>query len=135
MVKDLVLIPRLLYSVLFVGFAISATRMISMTPWVIVLALIFTLSFMWQYLVLHYALKQMTVRRWRLVTLLAWMIVATLIGGWSLGELANFDYGQSDDVEVVVRSFALQVTIYSVACEMFIAGACARRAFQKYDGL
>jgi len=135
MVKDLVLIPRLLYSVLFVGFAISATRMTSVTPWVIVLVLIFTLSFMWQYFVLHFALKQMTIRRWRLVTLLVWMIVATLVGGWSLGELANFDYWQSDDVEVVVRSFALQVTIYSGACEMFIAGACARRAFQKYDGL
>jgi len=135
MVKDLVLIPRLLYTILFVGLAISATGLTSPMPWVIECVFIFVFSFMWQYVVLHFALKQMETPRWRLITLVVWMVVATLVGGWSLGELANFDYGQSNDTEVVLRSFVKQLTIYGVACEMFIAGACARRAFQKYNAL
>lgn len=133
--KDLFLVPRLLYNIIFIGFAISATGFTSPMPWVVQFALVFVFSFVWQYFVLHFALKQIATSQRRLLMIIVWMVVATLIGGWSLGELATFDYGQSDDANVVLRSFVQQVTIYGVGCEMFIAGACARRAFQKYGAL
>jgi len=134
MIKELVLIPRLLYSILFVGFAVSATGLTSPILGAVMLINIFIFSFLWQYLILHFTLKQVVIRKWRPVTLIVWMVVATLVGGWSLSELKNFDYLQSDDIDVA-RSFARQSVVYIIACEMFIAGACARRAFKNYNEL
>jgi hypothetical protein len=133
--KDLFLVPRLLYSIIFVGLAMSATGLTDLVPGVLFFTLVFVLSFMWQYFVLHFVLKRIATPQRRIVILLVWMIAAILVGGWSLIELATFDYVQSDDADVVLRSFVQQLTIYRVACEMFIAGACARRAFQKYGAL
>jgi hypothetical protein len=135
MVKELVLIPRLLYSILFVGFVVLVTGFKALVPLVEMLVLIFVWSFAWQYVVLHFTLKRMMTSRSRVITLIVWMIVATLFGVWSLNELANFNVLQSSDIDVAVESFVRQLTLYGIACEMFIAGVCTRRAFQKYNAL
>ena len=134
MIKELFLIPRLLYTVLFIGFAISATGITSPMPWMVKFAMVFILSFVFQYFVLHYVLKRLGTSQSRIIMFVVWMVLATLVGAWGLGELASFDYLQSNDTKIVARNFAWKLVIYSTACEMFIAGACARRAFQKHGG-
>ncbi len=135
MIKELDLIPRLLYSILFVGLGFWATGLKSPAIWATVFINILLFSFIWQYGVLHFALKKIEASLWRLGALFVWIALSALVGFWSLTELADFDYLQSDDIDTVVHSFAQTLAIYCVANEMFIAGACARRAFQKYNAL
>lgn len=135
MLKDFILAPRLLYSIFFVGLAISVTGFINPSLWVTLFVLIFVFSFVVQYFVLHIVLKRVVTPQWRVSVLLVWMSLATLLGVWGLNELSTFDPMQSNDVNEMLTALAEKLGIYSTACQMFIAGACALRAFQMHSAL
>jgi len=134
MIKELVLVPRLLYSCLFVLLGMFTAFSSPSDPKAFIgsFIFVFVLSFVWQYFVLHFALRPMTVKA-RIHTITGWMILASVIAAWSLNELATFDWAQ--DKSTLLESFARKMGVYLVAIGMFIGGLCTRRAFQKYNAL
>lgn len=135
LLKELVLVPRVMLGVLYVAigvFAVSDGHFYG----VLFLALVFlcfVLSFLWQYLILHPMLWSSGEKGWRWPVIKAWMFLAFVFGVWSLFRLANFDWLQ--DESEVVPNFVREMIMYVIEVSLFVAGACARRAFQMHGAL
>ena len=134
MVKDFVLIPRVLYSGCFVLIGMFAAFTSPSDPkaffWSFVL--VFVLSFVWQYFVLHFGLKPMAVKS-RRVTIALVMAFASVVIFWSLHGLANFDWAQNRDMDMLLNDFGWTMGTYLSTAGLFVGGACTWRAFKQYD--
>jgi len=134
MVKELVLVPRVLYGVLFTLLGLYAAFTSPMYPRSFIGAFLFMFlfSFVWQYFVLHFALKDMS-KKQRAITLLAWLVIAVIIGAWGVEALGTLDWHQSEST--ILNDFAWRMTIYLIGASMYIGGTCTRRAFEKHKAL
>lgn len=135
MFKDLALVPRSIYTlVLSVGIIFAAPFSIQASITNLLFA--FGMSFMWQYLVVDFALRRLILeKRPRLFFLLGWFTVSTLLGLSAAYFVSAFDFGYTGDghdAEALTYQYALLVALYFVAVGMFVAGACARRTWWKY---
>ena len=135
MLKELFLLPRTLWSIWFtvIGMYVTFTRPSDPIAFVGLFVFIFAFSFLWQYVVLHFALSQLNMSQRRL-TLLVWFVVSTVIGTWCLHLLSTIDWTQRD-VNALASDLSWRMLAYMIAAQMFVAGACARRAYQRYKAL
>ena len=136
MIKDLVLLPRLLYSVCFVllGMFTAFTSPSDPKAFIGSFVLVFGLSFVWQYFVLHFGLKPLTVKS-RRVTIALVMVFASVVIFWSLYGLASFDWAQNKDLNTLLNDFGWTMGTYLSTSGLFVGGACTRRAFKQYNAL
>lgn len=131
MVKELMLVPRLLYCGFFIF--VLALNMPVVAIWILVYSFAFLLifSFVWQYYVLHQALQTME-RMWKLGTLFIWLIGSFVISSWGLYALVNLDLR---DEEVLLQSLVHAIAPYLIGTSMFVGGFCTRRAWQEHNAL
>ena len=131
--KELFLPVRSIYTVLFALLAAGATGFTSPTFVICVAILIFGNSFVFQYFVLHWALKKMTEHRARLKFLLMWMIAMTIAIASSILFLVGIDW--TAEIEQIKANFFDGTVIYTVAAAAYVGGSMTRRAFTKHGGL
>ncbi|MFZ2187101.1 MAG: hypothetical protein WAV46_00535 [Candidatus Moraniibacteriota bacterium] len=137
MIKELHLVARVIYTVLVTlffssisGFSFSASFM--GIGWVI-----FLMSFMFQYYVLHFVLKRSAkTPRDRLYILIGWFIVSVagmLITAYMIPSLTELSQYESDNA--FLHKVALWGSIFAAFGSAFVAMTCARRAFTRHGGL
>ncbi len=132
MLKEFVLIPRLLYTALsiYLGMPITTSG-----PRTIAFCAIFTIvfSFIWQYGLIQHVSKALTKGKPQLIFLIIWMLVSLLIGYIGLSMMNSIDYRQVNDE--VIRAMAWGLNIYLLGTSMFIGGACSIRTHTQHDAL
>ncbi len=132
MINELVLVPRLAYSVLFISIIMFVTGFDAPKDWVKIFLLFFFSTFVWQYLFLHFILKEISPIKWRNFALNLWIISTSVISGWGIYNIGNFFHLDSD---MSIKDLINQFTIYSISSEMFTSGVCAQKVFEKYKCL
>lgn len=95
--------------------------------------LIFANSFVFQYFVLHWAMKQMEEHKKRLKFLLMWTVATSIASVSAALFLLNIDW--TAELEQVRTSFVGGAIAYTAAAAAFVGGSMARRAFTKHGGL
>lgn len=137
MLKELHLVARVIYTAVIVllfsirsGF--SFTTCFMGIGWIM-----FGMSFLFQYYVLHLLLKQSgaTPRR-RLYILIGWFVMSMAgmsLAGYMTPSLKDWFMFESD--KEFVHQVALWGSIYAAFGSNLVAMTCARRAFSRHGGL
>jgi hypothetical protein len=132
MIKELMLVPRVIHTGLFALWGIiAAFGKVYPVPYIGIAVFIISFSFIWQYVVLHHLMNalEITVRR---VGILLWMLASAGLTAWGVHLLWTLDWLQG---ESLTSDFAWRMEVYLIAASCFVAGACARRAYQKHSAL
>ena len=135
MIKELALVTRILYTIVFVligELIVFGVNHLDLGAFGISFLLVVGFSFLWQYYVLHFALRTMT-KKQRTVMLIVWLIGSAAIMTWGIDMLASLDW--SLDEQTLLRDFALKTSLYLLGAGMYIGGACTRRAYARHDAL
>ena len=134
MIKELVLVPRVLYGVFFTlgGLYVAFASTMHPKSFIGAFLFMFLFSFVWQYYVLHFALKTANNKQ-RAIGLIVWLIVSCVVGAWGLNELGTFDWLQNEST--LMNDFAWRMTVYLIGASMYIGGVCTRRAYEKHGAL
>jgi hypothetical protein len=136
--KELHLIARTIYTFVAVlvlsaitGLSITGNLMLSLGT------LIFLNSFMFQYFVLHWALKNfVTTQRGRAWFLLAWMmIVAIGIIVTSMMIPTVREIFDSPDPDALMRQAVGWGSLFAALSSALVAATCARRSFTQHGAL
>lgn len=134
--KELFLVRRVILSALCVIAARSMMGFGSLSSMTVLFGLIFGFSFLFQYFVLHFALKQVTpTPMGRLVFLICWAVLSLGVASWAMYEMATFDWLQQVDTETIVRQYIWRITVFQTAAASFVGGSCARVAFDRHGQL
>ena len=129
--KEFAVVPRVVYSLIF---AFTGLMFIGVkTSLVAFVALgILVLSVMWQYVVIHYVFNTLVPRQ-RSLFLVVWIPTSIFLMAYHQWRIDGID--RFLDSAEMVRQISGHVTWYITGAGMFVAGACARRAYQRHDGL
>lgn len=129
--KEFAVVPRVVYSfvfaftgLMFIGFG---STLVLFTAFGILV-----LSVMWQYVVIHYVFETLIPRR-RSLFLILWIPMSILLMGYHQWKIDSVD--RFLDSAEMLRQISRHFTWYITGAGMFVAGACARRAYQRHDGL
>jgi hypothetical protein len=136
MIKELHLMARTLYTFVAV-WALSGITRLGLGGTAIVLGVvIFMSSFMFQYYVLHFALKNISTRRNRAWFLVGWTV--TCLSGVVITTLMMptiQDFDQYGSVEALAHAMSLWASAYAAFSAAFVALTCTRRAWTRHGGL
>lgn len=134
MIKELVLVPRVLYGVFFTlgGLYVAFTSPFYSRSFIGAFLFLLVFSFVWQYYVLYFALKTAN-KKQRAIVLLVWLIISLTIGAWGLNALGTLDWLQNEST--LMNDFAWRMAVYLIGASMYIGGVCTRRAYEKHGAL
>lgn len=136
MIKELHLMARTLYTFVAV-WALSGITRLGLGGTAIVLGVvIFMSSFMFQYYVLHFALKNIVTTRNRLWFLVGWALVCfTGVVFTTLMMPTIDDFPKYETAEALARDMSLWGSLYASFSAAFVALTCTRRAWTRHGGL
>lgn len=133
MVKELVLVRRVFFSILFTLWLEGllpfepSTLAISTT-----FGFIFIFSFIFQYQLIYLIMKGLQ-RNGRIITLGITVTVATIAVYLGIAGIRDINYNQ--EVEVIVHDFVKWMGITLNGMSLFVAATCTRKAFEKHNAL
>lgn len=130
MLKELFLIPRLSLDAALLFAAVLVVPFFSLKAFLALFLLVIAYSLLFQYYVLHFGLKLLELK-YRALGLFGWMMLAVAIGAWALHALSTLDDQMEESAFLL--DFSWKMTVYVIGVSMYIAGACARRAFDKHN--
>ncbi len=137
MIKELHLVARVIYTVLITLFFSGVSGMSFWSSLKGIGWIVLSMSFMFQYYVLHFMLKSgAKTPRGRAYILIGWWVVSmagmlfTAYMTPSLGELHQYE-----SAEVFLRKVAFWGSLFAASASAFVAMTCARRAFSRHGGL
>lgn len=96
-------------------------------------ALVFANSFVFQYVVVHWTMKQISAHKVRAKFLLLWLVATSVAAVSAALFLLGIDWGE--DLEKIKMSFYSGTILFVAAAAAFVGGSMARRAFTKHGGL
>lgn len=136
MLKEFHLIARAIYTIATTLLFSSMSGLTLMTTFVSVGAIIFFMSFMWQYYVIHFAMKNVVKPRNRVLFLIGWWFVTVGSICLSVYMIPTFsDLPRFDSKEDLIRTMTMWGSIFITASSAFVAMTCARRAFTRHGAL
>lgn len=135
MIKELHLIARAIHTFIAV-WALAGITGVGLGDMALMFGvIIFTSSFMFQYYVLHFALKNIATPKNRAWFLVGWLVIClsgVVVTILMMPTIQDFDrYGS---VEALARAMALWASIYAGFSAAFVALACTRRAWTRHGG-
>jgi hypothetical protein len=137
MIKELHLVARVIYTVLITLFFSGISGFGFATSFMGIGWVVFGMSFVFQYYVLHFMLKQSAATtRGRLYILIGWFVVSVvgmLTAAYMTPSLTEL--GQYESDSVFLHKVALWGSIFAAFGSAFVAMTCARRAFTRHGGL
>ncbi|MFA5132237.1 MAG: hypothetical protein WC444_02835 [Candidatus Paceibacterota bacterium] len=137
MIKELHLVARILYSFLATLALSGVTGLALSGALAFIGVLIFFNSFVFQYFVLHFALKEVAVtKRARLLFLIGWLVIclAGLVGsGLMIPQMKDLELYAS--VEEFARTSTLWACVFSAFGAALVALTCTRRAWTRHGQL
>ena len=130
--KELFLATRTLYTV-GLAMMVSQASGFGLSFALTVGLLIFVNSFVFQYFVLHWALKQEARKKVKLQVMFIWLMVTLVVTIATVFFIASIDWaGEAEQVKLMFYSGVLT---YVTAAAAFVGGAMTRRSFEKHGTL
>lgn len=137
MLKEFHLVARTIYSFIAVLALTGVTGLSFSMAMLGIGFLIFANSFLFQYYVLHFALKKVvTTPRGRLFFLIGWWVFCIVgIAGSAMMIPPLEDLGLYASAEEYLKKAALWSSVFTAFSAAFVAMTCARRAFTRHGAL
>lgn len=137
MIKELHLVARTIYTFVTILFFSGITGLSLYASFLGIGLTTFSMSFLWQYFVLHFTFKNVvTTPRGRLKFLIGWWVACFAGIAWATTMLPSLDnLPLYDSAEAFAHQLALWGGVLSAFSSAFVAMTCTRRAFTHHGGL